>query len=153
MNTTNKWVRSGLRSTRRWLLRSATLAFSCQMLVPPGFMPAALATGSPVVLCDGYLPPVFQAAMDHASATDLEPDHEMVSQTEHDEHSDSDAWKHCPLGALSSTAAPVLSQDFGLPIYRDDHVFFTATSLIGRTPNAGYRSRAPPTDFTRSLLI
>jgi hypothetical protein len=178
MSATNRWIRSGLKLTRRWLLRSAGLAFVCHMLVPTGFMPTAIASGSLVALCDDYLPAVLHAAMDHASAGTMQPDHPqpdhsqpdhsqpdhsqhdhpqpdhaMGSHAEQDEDGESDTWEHCPLGALSSTAAPFFSQSMALSTYRDDTVFDTTPPLTSRSLNTGYHSRAPPADFARSFLI
>lgn len=144
MNIRQKWIRNSLGTSRRWLLRLSALAFAFQLLVPAGFMPTAIASGSLVALCDSYLPPTVHPAS-HSMGTHVDG--------EHDEHSNSEAWENCPLGALSGAAAPVNNQDLDLATYRDDYDFSTTRALTSSTTVTGYRSRAPPFVSELNLII
>jgi hypothetical protein len=128
-------IRRCLRQARELLVRAAFLAVACKALIPIGYMPAALADGSPVMLCPAYGAWATQA---------------MGSML--DEHGDADEqgsnpspWQHCPLGALAAAAAFSSEFTFSLPdstpapVEPFDPTWFSIEGALGYSP------RGPPT--------
>jgi hypothetical protein len=124
-------------------------ALSCaaiivKLLVPVGYMPAALASGAPIRLCDGYLPRALQLPAEQVAPTAHGMAHGHGGHREH-EHEHEHSWEHCSLGALASAAAiapdwPLV--DFSSVAARievaEQGIPTSSTSLV-------VRARGPPT--------
>jgi hypothetical protein len=137
---------------RSVLMRCAALAIGCQFLVPAGYMPGAFANGTPFVLCHMYtgaLAARTPAADAHAHAGmhhDAGMHHAAPApaDTAHDDHTNAEAWEHCPLGALSATAAlaPSFALNFSAPAH--ERVATTRPAPAGIVAPIDLRARAPP---------
>jgi len=118
--------------TRRALILTTYLAFACRLMIPAGYMPAALGEGGPVTLCPMGLP------------AGLLPEH---SGHHHDGGESRGAdllWEYCPVGALADTASTVPHIVFHLPVFQEVRPGeLEPTSVVSR-PLPGFRSRAPP---------
>ncbi len=117
-------IRRALRRSWRACWRGiAATAVIAKLLVPVGYMPAALAEGG-FRLCDGYLPQIGARIGIAPTDTGDVPAHSMPHEmhgsmstgddvsgglasghARHDGHSQHDHWDHCPLGALATLAA------------------------------------------------
>jgi hypothetical protein len=161
------WARKGLRSALRGVF---TLAVAIKLLVPVGYMPAALADGGPIRLCDTG-PTVALAARDADIAAptqvdgsapgdahhlhDHDHDHDHNHRHDHShasggahDNSHSDAshhdWERCYLGGLSSFAALASDWQFTPPVLQAAGIASTDhTLLIGRV-TVSFRPRGPP---------
>jgi hypothetical protein len=153
--------RSALRTL--WQ-RAAAVAIGVQFLVPAGYMPGALADGTPFVLCHMYAgapgPQEHGAAATHAahaaaahsghaasSLADVSP-HDSAdghaAGTGHEDHSDADVWENCPLGALSS-GAPLAAAAVNVPaLPMHERIATTLTARRGIVTPIILRARAPP---------
>jgi hypothetical protein len=112
-------------------------------------MPGSFANGTPFMLCDMYgVTPAGHAthAMPSAASADMSPEMSMAASgmAEHEEHLGSEAWEHCPLGALGSGAA--LAFDFAPAI--DAAGTDEVSDFLAATPRSvsilAARARAPP---------
>lgn len=97
---------------RTALLRATCIAFACRLLVPAGYMPAALGEGWPIKLCHQGLPEHLLGA------------HHDGHHQEHDQHDSGEQllWEHCPFGALLGAALIVgefsfVGPDFGVTLW------------------------------------
>ena len=143
-----------------------------KLLIPTGYMPAALASGSLLMLCDavGAIPAVGSAATagqamghrqhpashaaEHAGSmadistafADAQPMAAAdMSDMPHGEDDDEhNEWKRCSLGSLAATAA--ITSDWQLPSSDHSHErILTAAPLAASTlRRTGFQSRAPP---------
>jgi hypothetical protein len=130
---------------RRALVVAFYLGFAIKTLIPVGFMPAALSSGWPLMLCDGM--PTPTAPM-HASAHSSMHSTSMDSgaMSGHNEESGpSHLWKHCPLGALASAAGMAHTAQTIVAIEAPQTPLLPpgAERPVVR-PQIGFRSRAPP---------
>jgi hypothetical protein len=118
--------------SRKTLLALGLLAFACRFVIPPGYMPASLADGGPIVLCPVGMPADFGSN---------EPRHH---DTGHDHDDGAMAWEHCPLGTLFSSVA--LSNDFHLTIAAaaNDPAPITESFAFVSSTTTVFRARAPP---------
>lgn len=132
---------------RRWLLRATSVALACNFIVPAGYMPAALADGGPFALCGFGL--VSHAKMSHGSR------HGDHSDADGDapEGSPEDAWKYCPLGALSASSAIASDFFFVLEYRKTPFVADSGFATVVERPFIKYRSRAPPFPRLADYLI
>ncbi len=127
-----------VRKARRLLPLFVLAALACRLLIPAGYMPAALDEGGPIQLCSSGLPSSVLPGgsgqgdhHDHDGSHDPDGSHEL-------------AWEHCPFGVLLSVDA--IDIEYGLAIpYGFAQSAWTAyrrISAIGaRTP---FNARAPP---------
>ena len=117
---------------RRSLLCLAYLAFACRIVIPPGYMPAALDEGGPVVFCPAGLPAGAMSGTSHHHDDGQDTgDHQL-------------AWEHCPLGAVFDADALAVDIAFHLASLRQaPPIEHSETSIVAATPR-GFRSRAPP---------
>ncbi len=133
-----------------------------KLLVPVGFMPAPLASGSLLMLCDGFQPvPHTMPAAQPASATTGEhaahPDAGTMHHGMHGAAADAsespepdpadgahDEWKRCSLGGLASLAA--LTHDYDFQLAAGHHAPAAILAIDGTSRNVllAFRSRAPP---------
>jgi hypothetical protein len=132
--TDNKMIRGTWRNSIRTLLGVAIVAFCCRVVIPTGFMPAALGDGGPFVLCPTGLPSGLLNDGGHHGGDQHGSDgsHEMV------------AWEFCPLGLLFDDA-PLSYQ----AAVQDQHIRTAApatelASLVFARVPAVFRSRSPP---------
>lgn len=123
-----------LKTAKQALLVAAYLAFACKALVPIGYMPASLAHGSLLQLCDD-VPGIAFAP--HGQHHDHDHDHD------HDK-SDGAQWKHCQLGALASAAAFAVEFRFHLSWATQAQSSPVAVQSQAATVRIAYHSRAPP---------
>jgi hypothetical protein len=132
-----KTIRSKLKRCMRKAVPAAGLVgFLVNALVPVGYMPAALASGAPVRLCDSVLE---LPGNDTSSDTGAEHHH-------HDGHEQaSEQWEHCKFGALSGAAPLAGADEITVPYFNDDYRF--PSDGQGLLPVAERRAnlvRAPP---------
>jgi len=114
------------------LLALGLLAFACRFAIPPGYMPAPLHEGGPIVFCPAGLPSGF--------GTDSGHDH----HGDHGSGSETSAWEHCPLGALFDSDSVTTEIVFELRApQQHDLSAFVVESLLSVT-SAPFRARAPP---------
>jgi hypothetical protein len=150
-----------LKSRNAWRslwLRFAAIAIGCQFLVPAGYMPGALADGTPFVLCHMYTGALDLGSRDahepagHAAHHDAAI-HEHAAGTDeapaHENHTGAEAWEHCPLGALSAAAAlaPALAPEPAARVH--ERLSTTSTARAGIGALIDLRARAPPTPRIR----
>lgn len=126
------------------------VGFASRMVIPIGYMPAALGDGGPIKLCPGGVSPALiqffeQRRRGHQhDGGDQAPDdgghrsHSSSSDTEHD------GWRHCPVGTVFSWAPLAAQVDLGVQML--GHVLAVSApsvpvNLLSDTP---YRARAPP---------
>jgi hypothetical protein len=140
---------------------AAFVALASKLLVPVGYMPAALADGGPVRLCDMGLsfdtnPPARAHSLGHgaiASGASVEDRQDSASQShqvrEEDAHdhgatSEHGPWERCALGSLASLAA--LTGDSAPSILSSrlsEGDFLEPATLRGRA-DVATRARGPP---------
>jgi len=140
-------------------MRFAAVAIGCQFLIPSGYMPGAFADGTPFVLCHMYTRALaahtpgapehdHPAAAHHDAAAHHGAAHHDAapanSDAAHDNHTGAEAWEHCPLGALSGTAA--LAPSFAPAFSGPEHERVTTTRPVaaGIVTLIDLRARAPP---------
>jgi hypothetical protein len=139
----------------------AYVALAAKFLVPIGYMPASLADGGPIRLCDAgplaELPTRSAAPGDHAShAHEEHADGHAASSHSvpengpavgHD-HDDSSAghhdWERCALGGLASLAALAGDGHIALPPLRPVRVAIAEVAPFSPQTVVPFRSRAPP---------
>lgn len=143
--------RAWLSAVRSGLLRITVVAIACQLIVPPGYMPAAIAAGSPLALC-GSLPIPGLAIAEPSAAlhSGHYDDHPAATNTDSEKPPQTHEWNACPLGALSATAATVSKPCFSFAAFRHEPPSFSARETQSCAAVLGFRSRAPP--ITRSRL-
>lgn len=152
-------VRRSWRVAWRGLTAGAVIA---KLLVPFGYMPAALADGG-FRLCDGYLPsidmPMGAAHMGSDTLHDHSAPHAMHgsgvpaeapaagagNQAPLGDHGGHHHWDHCPLGALATLAA-IAPADWQLPLYAASTEPVRETDREAFVPRTvgPFQSRAPP---------
>jgi len=135
-------MRATLQSMTRIVTWLAWASFALRVLVPIGYMPAAVGDGGPFVLCPGgyqaelleYLAaaPASQAGV-HAHAAHASADH-----TSHHEGSD------CSIGATFAAVAPVSAQPFVSPAPAVEPPVSPADLPLAAAPAPRYHTRAPP---------
>lgn len=158
MGGLRRWQRIWLGRVRRGLLRASVVAVACQLVVPAGYMPAAVAGGSPFALCGNLPIPDVSGGADPAAGHGL---HEH--QTDHTSHADSSggdeespathAWEACPLGVLSAQAAPISSFEIQLECFQHETPATIAQSAAPSALVLGFRCRAPPPVDAYRVLI
>lgn len=122
---------------RRALLCFAYAALAAKLIVPVGYMPAALSDGSFVRLCPGGLPNgLLETAPGRADqGTDGE-------QSDHDEAS---IWEHCWLGSLAATPAMAACEHNFDVLGTAAETIAVTQAVPGKAFRAlGFRARAPP---------
>ncbi|MDH4108135.1 MAG: hypothetical protein OEW35_07445 [Gammaproteobacteria bacterium] len=130
----------------RLLTRTATwiawASFACRVLVPVGYMPAALADGGPFVLCPGgYQAELLQyldSAPGDARHAAGHGAHAAGDHAAHAERSD------CSIGATFAAVAPTASLPLAMPAPQIVPPLAPAERLTASTTRARYHSRAPP---------
>lgn len=114
------------------LLAFGLLAFACRFAIPPGYMPAPLHEGGPIVFCPAGMPSGFGADSEH--------DH-------HDNHGtggETSAWEHCPLGALFDADSVTAEIVFELPAPQQHQLSAFAIERLFKITSAPFRARATP---------
>jgi hypothetical protein len=134
-----------LRQIGRRLLRGvAYVAVATKFLIPVGYMPGPIATGSPIQLCDaGFRIPAL--SHDHAAHAG----HGGAHEHRHDHHDRSDdthelQWKHCPAGALAAAGAIPVEYRLDLPPGESERSVLRDAEHLTRARFTAFRSRAPP---------
>jgi hypothetical protein len=154
-------LKAALQCIRRMVVLAAYACFALRIAIPAGFMPAPLAEGGPVVVCDGGFDGALLAraaaphghhhdpmAMghDHGAMPMAAADHTLQTHGDGAGHEGVHAaWKHCPVGAVFGIAA--LASVFVPPFVLD--LAFDAPPppqavAFSTEHRAYYRSRAPP---------
>jgi hypothetical protein len=118
---------------RKALLYAFYIAFAAKTLIPVGYMPAALADGWPIRLCEAF--PAGVLVSDHGA----HHDHGEDDDDEGDQH-----WRHCPLGALASAAGIPSEYRIRLSSPGQDYLPPPLVSRPVAVRALGFRSRAPP---------
>jgi hypothetical protein len=122
-----------------WL---AWASFALRVLVPVGYMPAAIADGGPFVLCPGgYQAELLQylgssAAHDHGAAA-----HAGHASAEHGSHAEG---SDCSIGATFAAVAPTASPPVVAPAPRVTRPVTLIEAAASSVPDQRYHSRAPP---------
>lgn len=114
------------------LLAFGLLAFACRFAIPPGYMPAPLQEGGPIVFCPAGMPSGFGMDSDH----DHHGDHGTGGETS--------AWEHCPLGALFDADSVTTEIVFALPAPQQHRLSAFAVDGLFSVAAAPFRARAPP---------
>lgn len=121
------------RRLRRVLLGLAHVALASKLLIPAGYMPAAIGAGGPIALCPGEFPiELLSGPAGHA-------DH-----GEHTEHDDASIREHCSLGALAATPALAGASAVGIAPAAPGPIAQTEIGIAPRVHSALFRARAPP---------
>jgi hypothetical protein len=135
----------------RVLARSAAfVALTAKLLVPVGYMPAALADGGPIRLCDSYRGGLAAEQLSMPSAhmgqhVEHAADMSAAAGEEHaHEPGQHHEWKHCSLGALASAAAITSDWAFALPFSAAERIESSEQVAHGHRTLIQFRSRAPP---------
>lgn len=102
-------------------------------------MPGSFADGTPFVLCDMFTSVPDQHAM-HADMADMAP----AVATEHEDHSNAEAWEHCPLGALGAGAALAFVIQPHIAPGEPDQISTSTSALVRSASILTARARAPP---------
>jgi hypothetical protein len=156
---------SGIRKAkgRKNWLRLALAGFLVRALIPVGFMPAPLASGSPVMVCHGGLAGAFFEALaeksrGNAMPADMADDSAMSGHAHSDHPSTADepprylsAWDHCPNGANASAAALAPSFAFSLLALSQRPSDPEPHSGVPAGPISFYQARAPPPNLVLPL--
>lgn len=129
---------------KRLLLGVAYVAFACKLLIPAGYMPAALGAGSLLALCPGNLP---VGLLDRAGGRGPHG-----GPGGHDHHGDDDAgehdgaavWEHCSLGALAATPALASACVVAVTDAAPPSIATTAPLVTPNVRPLEFRARAPP---------
>jgi len=135
-----------MHATRKSLTRIATwlawASFALRVLVPVGYMPAAISDGGPFILCPGgYQAELLQylgtsGAHDHGTAAHA--GHASAGQGSHAEGSD------CSIGATFAAVAPAASTPVVAPAPQAPRPFARLQVATVSEPDQRYHSRAPP---------
>jgi len=144
---------------------AAFLALASKLLVPVGYMPAAIVDGGPIRLCDmglsldGAAPDSHDRSSGHAAVVgdasvedghgSPAASHQAAIEDAQDTHdhgatSEHGAWERCALGSLASLVA--LTGDVALPILftqRSECDLLEPAALSGRA-DVATRARDPP---------
>lgn len=143
---------------RRLLRQLAAFVIAVQFLVPAGYMPGSLAAGTPFVLCSMFTGNADHDTTSHADAMQgdmpnmaaaagqraAEAATDTANETAHSNHSNAEAWEHCPLGALGAGAALAFAIDTSLPALAADEVATHYAIAQGSITAITQRARAPP---------
>jgi hypothetical protein len=128
------------------------LAVAAKLLVPVGYMPAALADGGPFMLCGSE----FSAATAPASQSEhgshghesRGPESHVHGTAAHDHGEEPAAghheWERCSLGGLASLAALSVEWHFGIESRPPEGVAVPEVSFFSAGAPVAFRSRAPP---------
>lgn len=119
---------------RRTLLTFMCVALACNLMIPVGYMPAEMGSGSPVMLCRSVLP--IGVLHDHGA---------------HDSrHDDADESRvvFCPLGTLAGTLVLPGTTTFNAPLRLTVQSSVPEIRSAIRTASVPFNSRAPPSDLT-----
>lgn len=126
------------------LLGLLLLSLFFRLLTPAGYMPAALATGGPLILCPDGLPGIEPAASTHHGAHGDHAGHggNNLDPAHHHGGFNPDV---CPVGAvLGAAMVPVAEVSVAIPFvatqfvaFDHDHAFTSITSSL-------YYARGPP---------
>ncbi|HEX6993062.1 MAG TPA: hypothetical protein VF339_02845 [Gammaproteobacteria bacterium] len=135
---------------RQLFVNLALIGFLCRALVPVGFMPAPLADGGPIRICDGGIAGALLAALTEQRASAVQPaadTHADAHHSQHDDHQrglDHEGWERCPIGTAFAFA--VLAYDLALPLPSLEHVLAEGERdvAIPRALPSHYHARAPP---------
>jgi hypothetical protein len=156
---------SRIRTTKggqTWL-RLALAGFLVRALIPVGFMPGPLASGSPIMVCHGGIAGAFFQALAEKSRGNAMPadmaDHSAMSHHAHSDHPSaadepprvSSAWDHCPTGATASAAALAPRFSFSLLTLSNRPYDLEPHSGVPATPISSYQARAPPPNLVLPL--
>ena len=114
------------------LLAFGLLAFACRFAIPPGYMPASLSEGGPIVFCPTGMPAGFGMDTGH----DHHSDHGTGSETS--------AWEHCPLGALFDADSVTVELVFALPTPQRHRPATFEVDRLFSISSSPFRARAPP---------
>ena len=121
-----------IKKGRRLLPFVVLAALACRLLIPAGYMPAALDEGGPIQLCSSGLPSsVLPGGSGQGDHHDHDGSHEL-------------AWEHCPFGVLLSVDAIDIEYGLAIPdgFAQSALTAYRRISAIGaRTP---FNARAPP---------
>jgi hypothetical protein len=143
-----RWTRQSLRVASRGVVAAAV---AIKLLVPVGYMPAAIADGGPIRLCDsgpaGAIASLRSAANDvpahqsgdhaHGHAHGHGHDHDESGASHHD-------WERCYLGGLSSLAAVSTDWHFSVPALRPAAIATADREFVTRLAVFAFRPRGPP---------
>ena len=131
---------------RRWFTGVALLALLLRVLVPTGYMPAALDSGWYLSLCPHGMPdPAAVAALGHAG----HGAHHDHTQQGHD-HDAAQGPDHCELGsgfALSAIVAAFASPVALAPALSTIYTY--SLPFLARAQTRYYDGRAPPLALSR----
>ncbi|MCY3794939.1 MAG: hypothetical protein OXG51_11280 [Gammaproteobacteria bacterium] len=116
---------------RRGLLYAAYLALACRLLVPPGYMPSALAEGGPISLCPMGLPAGF---LPETAGHDHEEDFGAAERL----------WEPCLFGAAVDTALATARVHFDVTRLQLLALPVHAVQVHNPPRALGFFSRAPP---------
>ena len=122
-----------LTHARQGLLAVTYLAVASKLLIPAGYMPSALAEGTPIRLCSSGLP---EGLVSHGD-----------KHHDHDEEGSELLWEHCSLGALAATAAVTSDYEFRLPFFRESVSLAPQSQLAAALTVVAFHARAPPTSI------
>jgi hypothetical protein len=125
------------RQLKRSLLILGCLAFACRLVIPPGYMPASLADGGPVVFCPVGLPVGFGQETGHHHHDDGE-----------DTQLEELAWENCAFGAVFDSEALVADIVPLIPSFETDFTAIWREEFIVSSSPAAFHSRAPPSLYT-----
>lgn len=150
--------RRAFRRCRPLVLRGAlALGLLPKLLIPVGFMPAALADGGPITPCSGYAAPptavtspvsmpmhgAHVAADDggaHATAKGI-----GARADEHgDEHETHHQWERCAYSGTASLAPLAAAWQLAIDAPAVERIGAGKASTVTRAPRIFFRSRAPP---------
>ena len=110
-------------------------------MVPAGYMPAAWGEGGPVTLCPTGLP------------TGLMLEHSGHHNDDGDDGPGTDLlWAHCPLGALTDTAAISPDVVFNLPVFLCIHPVDLELRSIFSIQYAGATFRVSPSSSSVTCI-
>lgn len=106
------------------------LSVVVRMLIPTGYMPAAIGDGWPVTLCQHGMP------------------HGLFADAHHRHHADSDKtatlWDTCTFGASSAVYGPGSELQIGITAPENVAVPVARAALVSVTSVVPFQSRAPP---------
>jgi len=111
------------------LLLLTYLSLACRLLIPAGYMPAAVGNGWPVRICYSGLPEGLSS--DHGGHHENNGEDDLLGE-------------HCFLGALLSAAAIASEYGFHIPYFSQDLSPAAYAQISIETTVVGFRSRAPP---------
>ena len=116
-------------------------SFACKILVPIGYMPAALDEGGPFVLCPGgYQGELVRYLSGHQPGHGASGSHDAAAA----EHGPNDGSSNCSLGTTLGAVAPDVSSSIPLALVRAGVPAASADARVVAAPATRYHSRAPP---------